>query len=168
MGVCLIVLQYANDAPVVLYSLNVNIYFIFVLCWIYFAMLTTASSQHSPRLCYHVPRYPRSYRNNIWVGSLTVHSFIIIHNKDKLSLMKVSAFEPLQSCMPVFKLRVNRKALGFKAGLTLQLSILQKLRAKCCHNWINHLFKYKMDYVWHKHTRREMQKILYHTCHCRL
>lgn len=64
----------------------------------------------------------------------------------------------------------NPKSLGFKAGLTLLLSILQKLWAKCFHNWINTMSKYKMDYVWHKYTRGEMHKIPNHTCsaHCKL
>lgn len=59
------------------------------------------------------------YRDAIWFGLLTVDCFVVIHNKDYSSLMKVLVFELIQSCMSVFKLPVNPKALGFKAGLTL-------------------------------------------------
>lgn len=46
---------------------------------------------------------------------------------------------------------------------------MQKLWAKCFHSWVNTLRKYKMDYVWHRHTWRELHKIPYHTCHlCQL
>lgn len=95
-----------------------------------------------------------------WYFGDLLNSFDLFGNVNQDNLpWKMS---PFLSCMSVFKLWVNPKALGFKAGLTLQLSMLHTWWAKCCHNWIKSSFKDKMDNAWVKNAQRDAQHRVLH------
>lgn len=118
----------------------------------------------------------------IYLSNNIIMIFIFVLQRGLLDVLRRSTHRSFTSSLQRFSKWMTVRVLshlphvGFetpsqmlwkiKAGLTPLLFILQTLRAKCFHNWINSVRKYETDYVWHKHTRWRCTKSR-DTCKCR-